>query len=178
MKHGRFAMRQFTVSLAVVVVLLVGVFASMGRSTTAQDANTAEHPIVGAWIWDNDPANPGTDISYAIFHDDGTYVEMTGGGPIVGAWEVTGERSVLLTGFGRVDLDEDPTTDGPVGTLTLRLEAEVDASGDMTTAPFTFEIKDTNGNVVFGGNAEARGTRIAVEPMVPVGTPMAGTPTA
>ena len=42
-------MRRFTVSLAVVVVLLVGAIASLGRSTTAQEAMTAEHPIVGAW---------------------------------------------------------------------------------------------------------------------------------
>jgi hypothetical protein len=168
-------MRRFTVSLAVVVVLLVGAIASMGRSTTAQEDMTAEHPIVGAWEWDNDPDHPGTDISYAIFHDDGTYTELNGNGTInIGAWEPTGERTADLTARNLfIDPDTNETFRG-----TLLLAAEVDETGNSITAPFTFEARNTDGEVVFAGEFLAIGTRIDVVPMVPLGTPMAGTPTS
>ena len=168
-------MRPFTVSLAVVVVLLGGVLATMGRSSSAQEPTTAEHPIVGAWEWDNDPANPGTDISYAIFHDDGTYVEVNSDGSInIGAWEPTGERTADLTARTQI---LDPETDEMVRG-TLLLAAEVDETGNSITAPFTFQARDAAGTVVFEGQFLAIGTRIDVVPMVPLGTPMAGTSTS
>ena len=161
--------------LAVVMVLLVGVLASMSRSTTAQDDLTAEHPIVGAWEWDNDPENPGTDISYAIFHDDGTYTEVNSDGSVnIGAWEPTGERTADLTARTQ---NTDPDTDERFRG-TLLLAAEVDETGNSITAPFTFQARDAAGTVVYEGEFLAIGTRIDVVPMVPLGTPMAGTPTS
>jgi hypothetical protein len=81
-------MHRLVVCVSVVVVLLVGGIATLGigRGATAQEATPramAEHPIVGAWQWDTDPDNPGTHISYGVFHADGTYVVMypNGGGP-------------------------------------------------------------------------------------------------
>ena len=62
-------MRRLIISLSLSVVALLGLLAS-GVSTRAQDATpdpmtammaTATHPIVGAWKWDNDPDNPGTE---------------------------------------------------------------------------------------------------------------------
>ena len=167
-------MRRFTVSLAVVVVLLVSVLTTMGRSTTADDDMTAEHPIVGAWEWDNDPDNPGTLLSYAIFHDDGTYTEANPDGSIaIGAWEPTGERTADLTSLAQFT---DPETDETI-TATLLMAAEVDETGNGITAPYTVEARNPAGEVVFAEEFLALGTRIDVVPMVPLGTPMAGTPT-
>src|SRR5215216_1230590 len=118
----------------------------MGRDTTAQEANTAEHPIVGAWIWDNDPDNPGTDLSHAIFHDDGTYTEVNSDGSInIGAWEPTGERTADLTALQQFT---DPETDETIR-VTLLLAAEVDETGNSITAPFTVGGRNTDGEVVF-----------------------------
>ena len=107
---------------------------------------TAEHPIVGAWTWDNDPENPGIDLSYAIFHDDGTYTEVNSDGSVnIGAWEPTGERTADLTAlFQFTDPDTDETIRG-----TLLLAAEVDETGNGITAPFTFQARDADGTVVF-----------------------------
>ena len=51
---------RFTVSLAGVVVLLISGLATPGRSTAAQEVTpaamrAAEHPVVGAWRWNNAP---------------------------------------------------------------------------------------------------------------------------
>jgi len=179
-------MRRFVTFASVLAVLLLGLVATVGQRTAAQEATPdttammamADHPIVGAWRWDNNPANPGVDLTYAIFHADGTYIEPTPGGANIGTWEPTGPRTALLTALVVFDLDQDATTDDPPGTGILRLAAEVDEAGETITAPFTFEVLDATGATVFTGDFEAIGTRIAVEPMVPFGTPVAGTPTA
>ena len=56
------SVRRFTVSLAGVVVLLVSGLATLGRSTAAQEVTpaamrAAEHPVVGAWRWNDAPEN-------------------------------------------------------------------------------------------------------------------------
>ena len=167
-------MRRFTVSLSLALVVLLGLVATMSPSSTAQENTLAAHPIVGAWEWDNDPDNPGTYLSYAICHDDGTYVEVNDDGSInLGAWEPTGERTADLTARTQfIDPETDETIRG-----TLLLTAEVDETGNGITAPFTFEARNPDGEVVFAGEFLALGTRIDVVPMVPLGTPMAGTPT-
>lgn len=166
-------MRRVTVSLALVVLLLVGLGGLMAREATAHDNLTADHPIVGAWEWDNDPANPGTVLSYAIFHDDGTYIEINTDGSVnIGAWQPTGARTADLTTRTQF---RDPETDETLRG-TLRMAAEVDASGTQITAPWTFEARTTAGDVVFTGQFTSLGTRIEVMPMVPLGTPVVGTP--
>ncbi len=166
-------MRRLTVSLAIVVVLLFGVIATMSRSTAAQEDMTAEHPIVGAWEWDNDPNNPGTEISYAVFHADGTYVEVGSGGAVdVGVWEPTGERTADVT-FFFADVDPDPDV---VVRGVGRMAAKVDDAGNAINAPFSFEARAADGTVPFSGQFLALGTRLEVMPMVPLGTPAAATP--
>jgi len=176
-------MRRLIISLSLSVVVLLGLLAS-GVSTRAQDATpdvmtakmaTATHPIVGAWQWDNDPDNPGTQISYAVFHADGTAVEIgTGGGIDVGLWEPTGERTADVSFFFA---DVEPHPDVVVRGVG-KMAAEVDATGNAITAPFTFEARAADGTVPFSGQFLALGTRLEVMPMVPLGTPAAATPAA
>ena len=168
-------MRRFVSPLLVAAVVLLGLVATMSRNTAAEEVPLADHPIVGAWEWDNDPTNPGADISYAIFHGDGTYLEASSNGSInIGAWEPTGERTADLTARTQfIDPDTNELIRG-----TLLLAAEVDETGNSITAPWTFEARNTDGDVVFLGQFQALGTRIDVVPMVPLGTPMAGTPTS
>lgn len=63
-------------------------------SVTAREGTPtamAEHPLVGAWQWRNNPDDPNASITYAIFHDDGTYTEYD---PVlevgIGVWRPTG----------------------------------------------------------------------------------------
>ena len=168
----------FLVSSLVIVlmsVLLVG-FARVGTAQEGTPSAVSAHPVVGAWVFDTDAADPANALSYAAFHADGTYVEvhpLVGVG--VGAWHPTGERTADLT---IVFQDIDPSRAGIApGTLIIRVAVEVDPTGDALTAPFTSEGRGPDGAVVFTNAFTATATRLAVEPMVPLGTPMAGTPT-
>jgi hypothetical protein len=62
--------------------------------------------------------------------------------------------------------------------VTVRQSVAVDASGNEFTAPLTVEVRIPDGTVVFNAAYNARGTRLEVEPMLPLGTPPIGTPTA
>jgi hypothetical protein len=94
----------------------------------------------------------------------------------IGVWRATGERSAELT-YVFQDIDPEPATTAP-GTVTVRQLVAVDASGNEFTAPLTVEVRIPDGTVVFNAAYTARGTRLEVEPMLPLGTPPIGTPTA
>jgi hypothetical protein len=51
------------------------------------------------------------------------------------------------------------------------MAVEVNPTGDASIARFTFEARPANGPPELTGNFLAIGTRLAVEPMVPVVTP-------
>ena len=168
-------MHRFTVSLALVVVLLVGVIATIGRSATAQEDPMAEHAVVGGWRLENE-AGDGTSlgVSYAVFHPDGTYTEAsTDGVTFIGVWEATGDGTADLTFFG-ADLDVDPT-------VTMlgegRQSVAVDEAGNTFTAQGHFEARDRDGALLFGDALHSLGTRLQVAPVETMGTPVAGTPT-
>ena len=55
--------------------------------------------------------------------------------------------------------------------MAVRQSVEVDAAGDAFTAPLTVEVRIPDGTVVFNAAYTARGTRLFVEPMLPLGTP-------
>jgi hypothetical protein len=165
------------------LTVLVGIGQSSLGTSAQEDSGTtreamATHPVVGAWRWDNDPATPNTHISYAIFHDDGTYLEVTtGAGTAVGSWQPTGERSAKVTNVFQ-DMSEDPTIVEP-GEGTMRQVVEADETGSTLRALYTAEVKTLDGTLEFaGGPYEAIGTRVEVEEMVPFDTPVAATPAA
>jgi hypothetical protein len=171
-------MRRWSFSLVAVAMLVLGLVAALSLGTTAQEATPsamADHPVVGVWQWDNDLDNPGTDISLGIFHADGTYTEPSpGAGVGVGVWEPTGERTADLT-LVYLDINEDPLVVEP-GTGKFWLAVEVDASGTMIRAPGIIRASTADGTVVYEGEFLAQGTRVDVEPMPSLGTPVAATP--
>jgi hypothetical protein len=134
-----------------------------------------EHPVVGAWWMANNAPGPGVETAYAVFHADGTYLEVDPNiGVGLGVWRATGERSVELT-YVFQDIDPEPATTAP-GTVTVRQSVELDETEDAFTAPLTVEVRIPEGTVVFTAAYNARGTRMEVEPMSPMGTPVIGTP--
>ena len=167
--------------LAAVLALVGAVAVGLSpRGTAAQDAtptDRSDHPIVGAWHWDNDPADPADD-SYGIFHADGTYLEVTkttNVGTGIGAWKATGERSAdVLTIFQ----DTDPSEAFAAGTATFLLSLTVDETGNALAGTGVLQVRAPNGSVSFEGtDFSYTADRVTVAPLPDFGTPAAGTPT-
>ncbi len=168
-------MRRIIVSLSLALVVLLGLVTAMERSTRAQEATPAmaDHPVVGGWNWENDMGD-GTSLStYAAFHPDGTYVESFGeDGTDIGVWKPTGARTADLTLYS-ADVDPDPNVTVPVRS---RQAIEVDETGNMITADGIYQGIGEDGAVLFEGLGLAKGTRLEVLPVVPLGTSAAATP--
>jgi hypothetical protein len=173
-------MRRLSFLVSILVLVLTSMLlASSAQVGTAQEGTPSTfpaHPVVGTWVFDTDAADPANVLSYAAFHADGTYGEvhpLVGVG--VGAWRPTGARTADLTIVFQ-DVDPSPAGVAP-GTLVIRAAVEVDPTGDALTAPFTSEGWGPDGTVLFTNAFTATATRLVVEPMGPLGTPVAGTPT-
>ena len=164
-------MRRVILSFAVGVLLLLGLVATVGPRASA---DTAAHAVVGAWWTANDAPGPGVESAYVVFHADGTYLEADPNiGVGLGVWQATGARTADVTYIFQ-DIDPEPATTAP-GTVTVRQAVTVDAAGDAFTAPLTVEVRLPDGTVVFTAAYTARGTRMTVEPIGPLGTPVAAT---
>ena len=172
-------MRRRSVLLSAVSGALTGALAA-SRTTTAQEATPsalAQHPIVGAWRWTNAPDDP-VPYTYAIFHDDGTYLEVTMGvGSIIGAWQPTGERTVEVTSFAQ---DIDPSVEGvEPGTIKTDFAATITEDGTTATALYRVQVATPDGTVMFTSDVmEGTLARIEVDSMDVMGTPVTGTPTS
>ncbi len=174
-------MRRIAILFSIIAAAVVSMVVLGARpAAVAQDATptgTVDHPIVGAWWTANDAPGPGVATAYAVFHADGTYLEVDPDiGVGVGVWRATGERSAELT-YVFQDIDPEPATTAP-GTVTVRQSVDVDAAGNAFTAPLTVEVRIPDGTVVFSAAYTARGSRLEVEPMSLLATPPLGTPTS
>jgi hypothetical protein len=149
----------------------------MPQSTIAQENPIVQHPIIGGWRFENVvEVDRGPFVSYALFHADGTYVEVEPDGKVmIGVWRATGARSADVTFFVQYPLE--PGSDVTVR-AEGRLAAEMDLTGNAMTAPFTFEARKPDGTIHFAGEFIAHGTRLEVAPMVSLETAPAGTPTS
>ena len=164
-------MRQLSVLLTAFVVLLLGAIATMGRGATAQEATPdtsammamAIHPVVGTWEITGELGEETFPI-LAMFHGDGTYMEIYPWGAIfVGVWKPTGERTAegLILGYGITD-DRLERGEG-------RWTAEVDETGNAieTDGPFVARFVD-DGSITLAVEGPTSGTRLEVLPVVPL----------
>jgi hypothetical protein len=109
----------------------------------------------------------------AAFHPDGTYVESFGAdGTDIGVWKPTGPRTADLTLYS-ADVDPDPDVTVPV---VSRQAIAVDETGDAITADGIYQGIGQHGAILFEGPRIAKGVRLEVLPVVPLGTPPAATP--
>jgi len=142
----------------------------------------AEHPVVGGWKLVNGSFTGTEDTfpSVAIFHADGTYMEvLPWGAVLVGVWAPTGERTADLT-FLLNDLLEGDTLVQGEG----RTRLEVDETGNTMSLVGNFISLYEDGAVDMAVESPSTATRLEALPMVPLGTPVlppelapAGTPT-
>ena len=155
-------MRRAVVLLLSAIVLLGTVLIGGGALATAQDADLADHPLVGSWIVDTDPENPDNLFELAtIFADGTTLLSSADGTTGHGVWESTGDATANLT---IMLVFEDGTR------LTIRASVEMAADGQSFTSPYTNEFFDPSGQSSGEiGPGTAEGTRIEVEgPGTPV----------
>jgi hypothetical protein len=169
-------MRRFIVSLSVVVVLLLGVVATLGRGATAQEATPdtaammamATHPIVGEWRNINELGEGIVFPSLAIYHADGTFIEdyPDESSYSMGVWEPTGERTATVTVY-QVYVIDDKLANGEG-----RWTAEVDETGNelRTAGTFvgTFEDGSIDIAVEWSADDGPPATRLGVLPVVPL----------
>lgn len=131
---------------------------------SAQDATPGEttgHPIVGAWRWQNNPDDPSTSTSFAVFHGDETYVEFDPAvGVGIGTWRATGERTGDLTIVFQ-DNDLDPNLLGR-GLGTFWMTVEADGTGNAIAATGELEAITPDGETV---NFPYVGTGTRIEPL-------------
>lgn len=162
--------RSVLLGSAIPALLSVTVFAALPRAE-AQDANStpvATHPVVGLWrtVVSNTGDAPFSSLS--TFHADGTYSEVLPDGLTTsGVWESTGERTALVTAYVNYFVD-DRLVEGS-GPLTV----EVDATGNTLTEEGTFVgIFADDGSVAMAVESPATGTRLEVQPVNSLGTPV------
>lgn len=144
------------------------------RRASAQDAasETAGHPIVGSWAWNNNPDTPEAGSSFAIFHADGTYIEFDPAIQVgIGAWRPTGDRAVELSiTFLDNDLDQNAVE---AGVNAYWITIDVDETGNAMDATGEYQATRPDGSVIVHLTYEGTGTRVVAEEPTWVGTSMA-----
>ncbi|MFT4038506.1 MAG: hypothetical protein QM692_10025 [Thermomicrobiales bacterium] len=180
MSHRSFVWRVACLTLLGVLMLAFLPVRNLAPVALADDpapGAIASHPIVGAWYWENISDDP-FDDSYAVFGDEGIYVEETsyiGGG--IGSWQMTGPDSAqLLIVFQDIDggLDPDRPAAFVPGTIRFLLDLKLSDDAGHFTATGPVEIRDVTGKLVDQFTFSGTATRFDVTSGLPGATPAAG----
>jgi hypothetical protein len=197
----RWGLAQVATVLLLVVMLGVGYFAfgplrpdpDRPRSIPAAVAPAATpgtpfpmegHQILGMWQFDIETRQPGTDLAYFNFSEDGTFEAFGERGDWVafGNWRAIGERTVELVyvnqGIPFQNMfDPDYVLAGNVlspDILTIRVSLQIDATGNTVTAEgegTRYRSDGTVADVFSGADAHMIGTRMEVVQTEPTLTP-------
>jgi hypothetical protein len=173
-------MRRVAILVSIVAVALAGWIAA-DRSTpgtVAQDATPAAvapmtgHPLVGSWLID-DVDNPSDPPSITLLTGEGIALDASADGSTsVGAWTSLGPTNGAATLVGVFE------GEGFGASLVIRATVTLDETGDAFEGPYSFTVVAADGTTVLeSGEGTVRGTRVPVEPVSAVGTPMAQIPT-
>ena len=153
--------RRVLLPVVAVVLLALAGLGVRARALAQEATPTQNHPLVGTWLVDTDPADPANALDTFLFSADGGYVDVEAGGDTnVGAWEATGDATANLT----IQSAEGDDEGNNLGTVKIRAAFEVDAGGDSLTAEYTIEFIQPDGTS--GGEAgpgQATGERLVVE---------------
>lgn len=167
-------MRRLVVSLSAVVVLLLSLVSTMGRSTTAQEATPdammamAEHPFVGTWIVDTISGSETDSPEIAIITSDGRVAGLGANRAAGGTWEVVGPRTADLTLVTVFDNAEG------AGYVVIRGPHEINETGDAWTCECTITVVGANGTVLESWVEPASARRLPMESVEMAGSPLAG----
>jgi hypothetical protein len=164
--------RLITAILVLVTVAAAGVSGTLAQDATPVAPSMTDHPLVGTWLADTDPENPGNAPALFLFFADGGYLEYDpeeGGDVGAGRWQATGDLTADLT-LLFLSLDDEGAYEG---TFKIRARIEVAEDGQTFTAEYTGEFtlgSSPSGSGEYGPGA-VTAERISVEPMgAPVGS--------
>ena len=161
-------MRRHVMVVGIAIALLVLGSIGLRDRAGAQDATLAEHPIVGTWIVTAPDEGP----SVVGFGADGIMSDVEADeGAGVGAWQADGETTASFT------LVINYSSPEFTAAVIVRDTVEVAADGQSATLAYSVTVTTPDGAVVFADQAEATATRLPIEPMDAMGTPLAGYPT-
>lgn len=152
------------------VALLIALF-TLTPTAQAHDEGMGTHPAIGAWSIDAEPENPDNAPEYTVLGSDGSVINVNPeGGPAIGSWSASGDRTADLTMLAPM---VDPEA-GFLGMLTIRASVGVADDGQTFSGNYTLEFPAGPEGMLPPpgeyGPAEVTGRRIAVELMgEPVG---------
>jgi len=163
-------MARFALVVSLVVAVMLGSAASRSWPTArAQEAtpaampSLATHPVTGTWTLVTTTRDGTVYPSVAVFHPDGTYLEvLPWGSPLLGVWEPTGARTAVVTQVVTALVND---------RLVLgqgRAVVEVDATGRTLTWHGLFVNRFANGSLESVNDVVSLGTRLTAAPMLPL----------
>ena len=164
-------MRRSIIGLALIALIAFSGATAPPVPTSAQDAtpaSLAEHPLVGAWMFDTDLASQADPPELGLFTSDGVFIGL-GSSESAGSWAASDAQTGALTLISRFD-------EGGGGYAVIRGPHVVDATGDRWTCDCTYTIVAADGTVLDSGQAASQGVRIPVESVEAMGSPLAGAP--
>jgi hypothetical protein len=148
------------------------IFAAVSQEAQAQQLVPPKNAIVGAWVETITISGPGAPPpfkSVGIYAENGTLMFSDQGGvttnppqvfsSAAGSWIYVKDRTFAWTVVGLIsDLDG-----SLAGTLKVKGESTLDASGNNYSSVWHVEISDANGQLLFAADGTNVGQRIAVE---------------
>jgi len=159
-------------AVALVLALALGAgiaaLAPMQPRTTpavAQSDVLADSLFVGLWRMVDDVGDPLGD-NYALFHADGTCVNVGGGTTFLGLWRSTGSNAIeVMEITGSIGLASEPFV---AGTQLTRTKLTYDTATDSLAGIYSPTLSDASGEVfASGGRYSVRGYRVNFETMFP-----------
>jgi hypothetical protein len=167
-------MRRIAVYIALSFSVMLGVAAiangALAQESTPQAGIIPEpvHPIVGTWIVVDPDGIPGL----TSFTSDGVVTDLEADGGVgLGTWQPTGERTAAFTMVLLVSEEDFAAS------IQINVVVTIDASGNSGTAEFTYTAVLADGTVADSGSGNVTISRLMVQPLDAMGTPMAGIPT-
>lgn len=132
---------------------------------SADSANSADNPIIGAWMTHAGSTTGGNvQANLLAFMGSGIVMHAASNFPQsagIGAWYDAGDGTVI---YSLIFRRMDKTTGAYIGSTQLNARVTVAADGNTYTSPYTTELTDADGNVTVTGQGTSMATRIVATP--------------
>jgi len=151
----------------------LGMALAATRPAGAQETDLANHPVIGTWAVEFEPAKPSHLFLLITFHAEGSMIwSHPFGGIGIGVWKAADDRSVdTMVRFQNI---ADSAGAFVPGTVTSWSKFTVE-DDDTLSERAVVEIRSSDGTVVaiFPHEPEQPFTRLSVEPPPPLDAPEA-----
>jgi hypothetical protein len=160
-------MKRMALFAAIVAVVSLGVVVGVGGVAGADESGRhaagGDAPgVLGTWLVDVRPTGDEPLQAMLTLSPGGGLIETesTSPGTAQGSWVDRGGGRLALT-FQRFEFDQESQ---PAGRVVVRAEL-VPVGGGRLSGPFTFDVFDPQGNIVFSGTGTATARPFEVQPL-------------